>query len=109
MRGAPGLSAIHSVTVGIIPADAGSTTLKRLIQALVGDHPRGCGEHWSARPAGIRSRGSSLRMREARTDGVGVATGSGIIPADAGSTRIQVFREKRNVDHPRGCGEHTTS
>ena len=30
----------------------------------------------------------------------------GIIPADAGSTRIQGLAQAAAVDHPRGCGEH---
>ena len=32
--------------LGIIPADAGSTEYKGETLTIVGDHPRGCGEHF---------------------------------------------------------------
>ena len=32
----------------------------------------------------------------------------GIIPADAGSTERDTIRPLRRRDHPRGCGEHHT-
>ena len=32
---------------------------------------------------------------------------AGIIPADAGSTKLPPMQVIINKDHPRGCGEHT--
>ena len=32
--------------------------------------------------------------------------GVGIIPADAGSTLQPCYVRVKNVNHPRGCGEH---
>ena len=132
MRGAPtdrSKSAHHS---GIIPADAGSTSMGVLFSRLVKDHPRGCGEHLVVLvvvPLGV---GSSPRMRGARShqwsDPISGPTpchiGSSprmrgapawlswwpcmrrIIPADAGSTRSRFSCYYLCADHPRGCGEH---
>ena len=45
MRGAPGQAGRERVCLGIIPADAGSTTCTRTTANRTKDHPRGCGEH----------------------------------------------------------------
>ena len=45
MRGAPAHERTNHETNRIIPADAGSTCFCRQEPILVGDHPRGCGEH----------------------------------------------------------------
>ena len=45
MRGAPQAQGAGKKIGRIIPADAGSTVLFILILHVVGDHPRGCGEH----------------------------------------------------------------
>ena len=86
MRGAPLPPHLDAFDGGIIPADAGSTgeCYQKLIS--MGDHPRGCGEHWQL---------------------VLWGQGSGrIIPADAGSTYHQHAQSQTQKDHPRGCGEH---
>ena len=107
MRGAPGLVCRVSVPVGIIPADAGSTTMRNAIDGSIKDHPRGCGEH-DDRDGGRRIRvGSSPRMRGALDVGAQYNIDSGIIPADAGSTSRLICSKRRSKDHPRGCGEHT--
>ena len=33
----------------------------------------------------------------------------GIIPADAGSTKDKALNAQLPADHPRGCGEHTST
>ena len=86
MRGAPGHGLLDPGDLGIIPADAGSTGLERLRDMLGADHPRGCGEHWSAHLT------VPIRLR--------------IIPADAGSTWGIGLTGFPAWDHPRGCGEH---
>ena len=55
---------------------------------------------------GLFGRGSSPRMRGAPFPGEVANPGAGIIPADAGSTRVQRYRSRVRRDHPRGCGEH---
>ena len=108
MRGAPLLARERPVSMGIIPADAGSTVWFILNAMLRTDHPRGCGEHISILPNMVSLAGSSPRMRGAHGlldahDGV-----AGIIPADAGSTSVRSGTGSWRRDHPRGCGEHTS-
>ena len=87
MRGAPLGIDDNGTPDGIIPADAGSTQKAYTKANSLGDHPRGCGEHF----IGIHRRGcigeSSPRMRGARTSAPQPQPSSRIIPADAGSTR----------------------
>ena len=87
MRGALSDDHDFATTVGIIPADAGSTVPQENIIILGEDHPRGCGERQS-RDLRVRLRlGSSPRMRGARFANAIFPHRRGIIPADAGSTR----------------------
>ena len=90
----------------IIPADAGSTDHVKGIAQIRKDHPRGCGEHGVmlaiAKPGG----GSSPRMRGAHAIDWTQCDMTGIIPADAGSTRTSSSSRTAGKDHPRGCGEH---
>ena len=107
MRGARIERIIVQWRDGIIPADAGSTTLKDIRKILGKDHPRGCGEHSDQSPADGSVRGSSPRMRGARLPLVFSALTDGIIPADAGSTSATTVSTCSARDHPRGCGEHS--
>ena len=50
--------------------------------------------------------GSSPRMRGALAQRIQIMIEDGIIPADAGSTRITAWKCFAWQDHPRGCGEH---
>ena len=45
MRGAPMGCECGRIRRRIIPADAGSTSTSMIRPRLIGDHPRGCGEH----------------------------------------------------------------
>ena len=96
-----------SAGMGIIPADAGSTTDidQELLQEK--DHPRGCGEHKFNIFSSDCRTGSSPRMRGALRGRQTALPRRGIIPADAGSTQVAHRFWERIEDHPRGCGEHT--
>ena len=75
-------------TYGIIPADAGNTSVGIEYVWLVEDHPRGCGEHSGGRTCDGDVGGSSPRMRGTRGYiGKGVMP-IRIIPADAGNTSV---------------------
>ena len=87
MRGARRYLRSICLTVRIIPADAGSTRSSIVISVGSGDHPRGCGEHWTVATIGHSVKGSSPRMRGARYQRPTPFVVIGIIPADAGSTR----------------------
>ena len=66
MRGALATDWMWAVAIGIIPADAGSTSIWMFRWAKVKDHPRGCGEHPDSLIHHGRDGGSSPRMRGAR-------------------------------------------
>ena len=67
MRGALVLMCICGKRTRIIPADAGSTYADVTTFHIRQDHPRGCGEHERLIEILAISRGSSPRMRGART------------------------------------------
>ena len=109
MRGAPGQPCLCEHSAGIIPADAGSTAFQNIVTNFTKDHPRGCGEHGSGHTDAGQDGGSSPRMRGAHPQDIPPLRGSGIIPADAGSTLILIHTILLRQDHPRGCGEHCTT
>ena len=89
MRGAPGRPARLCPARRIIPADAGSTSLRYRWTVILMDHPRRCGEHSILADCRSLSPGSSPQMRGAR---IACQIGDsliGIIPADAGSTMLK--------------------
>ena len=86
MRGARFFEHRNVESYGIIPAYAGSTFSAPVTTAMIVDHPRVCGEHYTI-PEGLHpSVGSSPRMRGAQKIACHQAQGQGIIPAYAGST-----------------------
>ena len=91
---------------GIIPADAGNTTLGSDWPEHGWDHPRGCGEHLIALGLPPDSWGSSPRMRGTLFRAIRCKYPTRIIPADAGNTVADCSRTPGQKDHPRGCGEH---
>ena len=107
MRGAHICSMDKSMIKRIIPADAGSTFTRLSRAGLQADHPRGCGEHVTARLTHEKVGGSSPRMRGALLAHLLHLRPLRIIPADAGSTNKPVFWTVFDEDHPRGCGEHS--
>ena len=109
MRGARDLPSGSIRAGGIIPAEAGSTLSTSARPLLTRDHPRGCGEHLTDNLKGDVEQGLSPRMRGAQRIPVGLPLGSGIIPADAGSTLKRIYHTCSKRDHPRGCGEHITA
>ena len=86
MRGARMCALYASSVLGIIPADAGSTSFSSLTFVVFEDHPRGCGEHKTVSSTSRGEAGSSPRMRGALTLGQQGCLEHRIIPADAGST-----------------------
>ena len=106
MRGARRGPHLRVGSQRIIPAYAGSTLLHT--DGVIGcwDHPRVCGEHLRAQQVEDLVVGSSPRMRGAQYSSRFTVWKTGIIPAYAGSTTICAYRQNRNQDHPRVCGEH---
>ncbi len=106
VRGALGEQVARLHLRGIIPACAGSTGSRQASPRPWRDHPRVCGEHHAFASSSTSRRGSSPRVRGARSDGKNMANRSGIIPACAGSTRCPRATRPAAGDHPRVCGEH---
>ncbi len=109
MRGALEVSFGLNDSLGIIPADAGSTSPTDRVGSDIWDHPRGCGEHTRLMRMNTSMIGSSPRMRGAHTINRTGRIPTRIIPADAGSTGANRKGGLSDPDHPRGCGEHISS
>ena len=93
----------------IIPAYAGSTPLGDHAEVGAEDHPRIRGEHtYGAKKIALR-RGSSPHTRGAHRRTERQRARVRIIPAYAGSTRVETGGGQGMSDHPRIRGEHTPS
>ena len=73
------------------------------------DHPRICGEHHGIDQTIVSRQGSSPHMRGTRGGSLPLILRTGIIPAYAGNTWHQSYRDIPFGDHPRICGEHLMS
>ena len=93
----------------IIPAYAGNTRIRRSDSCTPWDHPRVCGEHDGAYLPRRVFRGSSPRMRGTRSATSTRRPETGIIPAYAGNTCHSGVNWPSVRDHPRVCGEHSSS
>ncbi|SUU07579.1 Domain of uncharacterised function (DUF2825) [Actinomyces denticolens] len=102
-RGAPNTGQLKIPANGIIPAYAGCTRLRRLIDPGRPDHPRIRGVHPPVSRITNITPGSSPHTRGARLQGGGPHEGAGIIPAYAGCTFV--LRVPRIP--PRGSSPHT--
>ena len=97
------------MSIGIIPAYAGSTYSGAPAPCESPDHPRIRGEHWLTPVKAAICRGSSPHTRGALA-AVGFEREiPRIIPAYAGSTSPASARGPRSADHPRIRGEHQNS
>ena len=105
MRGTQYFAYSRSREVGIIPAHAGNTSLARRLSSVSRDHPRACGEHYSAYQTAISAGGSSPRMRGTLLASSMTAFRGGIIPAHAGNTPpIRVGTRRQLGSSPRMRG-----
>ena len=129
MRGTPIVDSEVVYELGIIPAYAGNTIYRNATSiskrdhprvcgehamlsglcVMFADHPRVCGEHTGAGAANVTAKGSSPRMRGTQRWKIGDAKTRGIIPAYAGNTQERRTCRTQGQDHPRVCGEHSSS
>ena len=91
----------------IIPAYAGNTSNAPLLNLILRDHPRVCGEHFQEAFEAAGCMGSSPRMRGTHGDSPARSISRRIIPAYAGNTFPRTALTPYLTDHPRVCGEHT--
>ena len=106
MRGKPSKGGGDHIHIGLIPAYAGKTFLRKTVQGLSWAHPRVCGENRSDRCGRRRESGSSPRMRGKLRDISELDESSGLIPAYAGKTENIRIEAARRGAHPRVCGEN---
>ena len=104
VRGALWVCHAKLLTLGIIPACAGSTIWVWRCCAVCRDHPRMCGEHVGRHQRRPGCAGSSPHVRGALDAARDRRLEQGIIPACAGSTRRPSALPWRRWDHPRMCG-----
>ena len=109
MRGTPYIECSCLNGTGIIPAHAGNTYENGCTVVKYRDHPRACGEHRKPLTRHVTPQGSSPRMRGTLDVQQTAAGGVGIIPAHAGNTQPLPLGHPVLRDHPRACGEHTSS
>ena len=105
MRGQATCYLLFGMYLRITPADAG--TRGRLLHARCPqtDHPRGCGDKSAGMVRSIGGYGSPPRMRGQVQNLRNKLSGCRITPADAGTSCATEGNEKREKDHPRGCGD----
>ena len=105
-RGAHARSGGRRPPRGLIPARAGSTTVRPRPTIFSRAHPRSRGEHPVRWQAQARVRGSSPLARGAPGVDVGNSRAQGLIPARAGSTAGARCLYHGTWAHPRSRGEH---
>ena len=91
--------------VGITPAYAGKSPLRRRSSPSGRDHPRVCGEKQGQKDSILNRLGSPPRMRGKAMAGAPQGGLAGITPAYAGKSRIRAGHWAASGDHPRVCGE----
>ena len=109
VRGAEALYRRPRLSVGIIPARAGSSFRGCVPRSGSWDHPRACGEQ---QPRSLYSSGwtgSSPRVRGAAVGHARRDERAGIIPARAGSSLAARRSPRAARDHPRACGEQSVA
>ncbi len=94
------------LTLRLIPARAGNTTLLASCQAASAAHPRSRGEHPSRYSAQAIAYGSSPLARGTLHNVCNATLLPRLIPARAGNTLTLACEEPRGAAHPRSRGEH---
>ena len=90
---------------GITPACAGKSVKPVLLERLIEDHPRVCGEKGTRCRIAAARPGSPPRVRGKASRFPPFAWRLGITPACAGKSRPGGLRGGLGGDHPRVCGE----
>ena len=93
----------------ITPAYAGKSFPAGCPRSRSRDHPRVCGEKSISRPKSGPSTGSPPRMRGKGSVYGDSLKGTGITPAYAGKRLAHGYADRAQQDHPRVCGEKSTS
>ena len=109
MRGKPAAGQIPPGFQRNIPAYAGKTLDHRRILTGSAEHPRVCGENVGCRPSRAATFGTSPRMRGKPLCILSSLSITRNIPAYAGKTRRTNVIWPSLTEHPRVCGENSSS
>ena len=109
MRGKAPSLAVLGACIGITPAYAGKSSRKWCGCRVRWDHPRVCGEKYRSAVMGTMMLGSPPRMRGKAIGWEASPPGVGITPAYAGKSVTDAKYTFNGWDHPRVCGEKTSS
>ena len=106
VRGKPAERDLLAVQRRLIPARAGKTHRRDLVQDGGGAHPRACGENTTPPPTQPTLHGSSPRVRGKLERNNFESAIGGLIPARAGKTTRGLSSRSGSWAHPRACGEN---
>ena len=109
MRGKRDGEGMDKRSFGITPAHAGKTFRRLCVRPEDRDHPRACGENNTTTNSSYSPSGSPPRMRGKRGEDEQRGCLYGITPAHAGKTALLCDTARRYRDHPRACGENSSS
>ena len=104
VRGGRGESGGHTHALRLIPARAGRTDLRGLLDLRVTAHPRSCGADYVKSRCSAGESGSSPLVRGGPRGGRRRLGRGRLIPARAGRTPRLRDRQRAQRAHPRSCG-----
>ena len=93
----------------ITPAGAGKSAGDGIHYPADGDHPRGCGEKFDISDFSVLLTGSPPRVRGKVKALLCQCANIRITPAGAGKSCVILLLSCGDGDHPRGCGEKSSS
>ena len=109
VRGKHYLRVSAASCAGITPAGAGKTKSRTILSAVAEDHPRRCGENALFHGYVGCISGSPPQVRGKLCDSSRFAVTPGITPAGAGKTLFFGRGRRTPADHPRRCGENSST
>ena len=90
----------------ITPALAGTTSQNQMIEIILEDHPRACGDYLPVDFSKLNHIGSPPRLRGLPTPKIVTTVFRWITPALAGTTGKYGEITYKIQDHPRACGDY---
>ncbi len=105
MRGRPARPRRAAAPRGNTPAGAGTTAPLDERWSGAREHPRGCGDDTADSARSPNSRGTPPRVRGRREAHRLLGPLRGNTPAGAGTTQGEQSSERKEWEHPRGCGD----
>ena len=92
-----------------IPAPAGNRSGSLGVSGGSSVHPRACGEQAFVNEESNRRHGSSPRLRGTEAKALVTAYAGRFIPAPAGNSHSDSYRNRNRPVHPRACGEQAVA